>query len=137
LAAPADAAATCAAAVAMAESYQRGGLPITARHGHAVVELLPTGVSKGKTSCVLLSLYAPSALAVYIGDDATDDDAFNSLPADAITIRVGAAAVSTAARYRVDDPRSVHRFLYAVLKCRQARPTAPNLADGRNQRWAR
>ena len=136
LAAPADAAAARAAVTAMAESYQRGGLPITARHGHAVVELLPTGVTKGKMSCVLLSMHAPSALAVYIGDDATDEDAFNALPADAITVRVGTSAVPTAARYRVNDPCAVHRFLYAVLNCRQAGPHTPHLADWRNQRQA-
>lgn len=119
LAADDDAAAARAAVEAIAASYQRDGLPIATKHGHAVVELLPTGVTKGKACRALLSMHAPSALAIYIGDDATDEDAFTALPSDAITIRVAAAAMPTAARYRVTDPLAVHEFLGQVLNYRR------------------
>lgn len=48
-------------------------------------------------------------LSIYLGDDTTDEDAFNVLT-DAITIQVGGSAV-TAARYRLPDPAAVHQFL--------------------------
>jgi len=48
-------------------------------------------------------------LTVYLGDDASDEDAFCVLP-DAITIKVGAAA-ATCARYRLAGPTAVHEFL--------------------------
>ena len=51
----------------------------------------------------------PDAVVVYVGDDATDEDAFLAL-ADAITIKVGPSA-ETAARYQVDGPPDVHKFL--------------------------
>ena len=47
---------------------------------------------------------------VYIGDDATDEDAFLALP-EAVTARVGPPGVATAARYRLPDPDAVYRFL--------------------------
>ena len=48
-------------------------------------------------------------LSIYLGDDATDEDAFNVLT-DAITIKVGGSAV-TGARYQLPDPPAVHEFL--------------------------
>jgi trehalose 6-phosphate phosphatase len=51
----------------------------------------------------------PDAIAVYLGDDATDEDAFRALP-DGVTVMVGPAR-QTAARYRLNDPDDVARFL--------------------------
>jgi trehalose-phosphatase len=51
----------------------------------------------------------PDALVVYVGDDVTDEDAFASLP-DSITVKVGNGA-PTAARYHVEGPADVRRFL--------------------------
>ena len=48
-------------------------------------------------------------LTVYLGDDASDEDAFAVLPG-AVTIKVGAAA-ATCARYRVSGPAAVHELL--------------------------
>jgi trehalose-phosphatase len=48
-------------------------------------------------------------LSLYVGDDATDEDAFAALP-EAVTVRVGHAK-GTAARYYLDDQRSVTHFL--------------------------
>jgi trehalose 6-phosphate phosphatase len=50
-----------------------------------------------------------NTLSLYIGDDATDEDAFAALP-EGVTVRVGHAK-ATAARYYLDDQRSVTRFL--------------------------
>lgn len=48
-------------------------------------------------------------LTIYLGDDTTDEDAFNVLTG-AITIKVGGLAV-TGAQYLLPDPTAVHEFL--------------------------
>jgi trehalose 6-phosphate phosphatase len=48
-------------------------------------------------------------LTVYLGDDASDEDAFAVLP-DAVTVKVGPAA-ATCARYQLPGPAAVHEFL--------------------------
>jgi trehalose 6-phosphate phosphatase len=53
-----------------------------------------------------------SALEVYIGDDTTDEDAFERLP-EGFTIRIGAGP--TAARYRLADTEEVALLLKNVL----------------------
>jgi trehalose-phosphatase len=50
-----------------------------------------------------------NALTLYLGDDATDEDAFAALP-DGITVKVGEPA-ETAAVYYVRDPTDVEQFL--------------------------
>ena len=50
-----------------------------------------------------------AVLPIYLGDDATDEDAFCVLP-DAITVKVGPSEV-TCARYQLPDPAAVHEFL--------------------------
>jgi trehalose-6-phosphatase len=49
------------------------------------------------------------ALAIYVGDNASDEEAFAALP-DGITIRVGSVP-ETAAQYHVNDPAEVEEFL--------------------------
>lgn len=51
----------------------------------------------------------PDALVVFVGGDPTDEDAFAALP-DGVTVRVGSGA-ETAARYHVDGPDGVRKFL--------------------------
>ncbi len=51
------------------------------------------------------------SLVIYIGDDATDEDAFVALGSNAITIKVGNSATATAARFFVPSPAEVHDFL--------------------------
>jgi trehalose-phosphatase len=51
----------------------------------------------------------PNPAALYLGDDATDEDAFAAVP-DGVTVMVGPAR-QTAARYRLDGPPDVTRFL--------------------------
>ena len=50
-----------------------------------------------------------NTLSLYVGDDDTDEDAFAALP-EGVTVRVGHAK-GTAARYYLDDQRSVTHFL--------------------------
>ena len=51
----------------------------------------------------------PDAPAVFVGGDATDEEAFAALP-DGVTVRVGPGA-ETAARYHLDGPDGVRKFL--------------------------
>jgi trehalose 6-phosphate phosphatase len=119
-----DAGAARQRVTAVAQTYQRRGVKIVVRQGHEVVEVRPAYVNKGKTACMLLAANGPAALAVYIGDDQTDEDAFTLLPSDSITIRVGPPTVPTVARYRVDEPEDVHRFLRAVIEHRRGQRSA-------------
>jgi trehalose-phosphatase len=51
----------------------------------------------------------PNPVAIYLGDDATDEDAFRAIP-DGVTIMVSPAR-QTAARYRLNDATDVSKFL--------------------------
>jgi trehalose-phosphatase len=51
----------------------------------------------------------PHSLPVYLGDDASDEDAFSALSAG-ITVRVGRAA-ETSAHYHLEYQESVREFL--------------------------
>ena len=124
LAAPADAAAARKVIAAGAHDYQRRGVPITLVYGHEVAELRPSHCNKGTAVSALLAAHGRSALPVYIGDDPTDEDAFETLPAESITIRVAPSRIPTRARYRVREPREVQHFLRQVLASR-----AQNLPD--------
>jgi trehalose 6-phosphate phosphatase len=78
----------------------------------------------------------PEILAIYVGDDATDEDAFLALP-DGITIKVGDAA-ETAAHYLLGGPWEVRKFLEwldEVLR-QQARRRSNMLGGGEEERAA-
>ncbi len=130
LASRGDAAHAQQTVTAIAQDYQRRGAHVRVTHGHEVVEIRSAFANKGKTVCRLLAAYGPSALAVYIGDDQTDEDAFKALPPESVTIRVGPAAVPTAARYRVEGPSEVLHFLRALVDRRRMRALAAAPASG-------
>ncbi len=50
---------------------------------------------------------------VYIGDDATDEDAFEEVGTNGLTIAVGKRPA--AALFQIDDPAAVECFLRAIL----------------------
>jgi trehalose 6-phosphate phosphatase len=78
--------------------------------GAMVWEVLPNEIrGKGGAVLDLLSELPPGTPAIYIGDDGTDETAFEAL-GDQITIRVGNPQGS-AAKYYVRDPSEVIRFL--------------------------
>ena len=51
-------------------------------------------------------------VAVYVGDDITDEDAFRTLADDGIGILVGEHEQPSAARYRLRDTEQVKQFVY-------------------------
>lgn len=96
------------------------GAAIEVLHGHAVVELRPRGIDKGTTLRRLIASDAPGSLALYIGDDRTDEDAFRALPPDSITVHVGPEDCETSADHAIANPAEVHTFLQQLLQTRRA-----------------
>ena len=81
------------------------------RRGLQVIEIRPRVDWNKGTAVRWIQRVNGSAntLSLYIGDDATDEDAFAALP-EGVTIRVGHAK-ETAARYYLDEQKSVTHFL--------------------------
>ncbi len=64
-------------------------------------------------------------LPVYVGDDVTDEDAFEALGRRGITVAVGAAGPLTEAAYAVKSPADVKQFLALIVKARGERAQPP------------
>jgi trehalose 6-phosphate phosphatase len=96
---------------AVYEAVARYGALFRVNPGRKVLEIVPrTDWHKGAAVRWINSHLAERPdLTIYLGDDSTDEDAFNVLP-DAITIKVGGSAV-TGAQYLLPDPAAVHEFL--------------------------
>jgi trehalose 6-phosphate phosphatase len=78
--------------------------------GHKVWELLPRQISgKGAAVSALLSGLPQPTLAIFVGDDATDESAFRALPRG-LTVRVGKHP-RTKARFLLRSPDEVRMFL--------------------------
>ncbi|HHP7237106.1 trehalose-phosphatase [Longibacter sp.] len=79
--------------------------------GKKVVELRPKGWTKG-TAVLRISEEYPDRTSVYIGDDVTDEDAFDALhelDREAVTVKVGDEP--TGAAYRLAGPDEVVAYL--------------------------
>lgn len=84
-----------------------------ANDGNKVVEVRPAlEWNKGHAvKWLLAEVLPPSALPIYIGDDATDEDVFGAIP-QGLTIRVGGVPASgTKARFVLADVAAVANFL--------------------------
>jgi len=82
-------------------------------HGKKVCEFQPR-LDWDKGRAVLLvadRLQVPKRGLVYIGDDVTDEDAFNAIAEEGIGILVGETDHGTAARFHLRDPDEVRLFL--------------------------
>ncbi|MDX9833711.1 MAG: trehalose-phosphatase [Desulfobulbus sp.] len=77
------------------------------------VEIRCTGRDKGTALLELLGLQPENVLPVYVGDDDTDEDAFNVLLGSGIGIKVGDDRWPTAARGFLPDCLAVVDFLRA------------------------
>jgi trehalose-phosphatase len=92
-----------------AEHAARRGLRLDRIDGG--IELRARGRDKGDVVRWLLGLSPPRTLPVYIGDDATDEDAFRAVIGRGISIRVGVSERPSAARLRLASPDDVVVFL--------------------------
>lgn len=69
---------------------------------------------------------AASVLPLYVGDDLTDEDAFEALKNQGVTVAVGPSTPLTQAHYYVRTPGEVQRLLQRLLDARTPRPRAPH-----------
>jgi trehalose 6-phosphate synthase/phosphatase len=87
-------------------------LDLQVLEGKKVVEIRDSGVNKGTAALLLAKELAPDWILA-IGDDQTDEDMFRDLPAQATTVRVGAAF--SRARFSLKDHDEARRFLRGLL----------------------
>lgn len=75
----------------------------------SAIELRPSiDWNKGRALELIRSRLAPDAFPIYVGDDATDEDAFAAAQAaGGCAVFVGPAGSPTRARYRLDSPAAV------------------------------
>jgi trehalose 6-phosphate phosphatase len=79
-------------------------------NGNRVWEVMPNEIpGKGVAVRALLDTLPENTLAIYVGDDVTDETAFAALN-DQITVKVGRTR-GTLARFYVRNPAEVYRFL--------------------------
>lgn len=99
---------------------------VSVRAGKKVFEVHPpVRWDKGKIVSWLLARRLATArggdvLPIYMGDDLTDEDAFEALKAQGITVAVGPTSPVSSARYSVRSCHEVQRFLQSVLATRHA-----------------
>jgi trehalose-phosphatase len=65
----------------------------------------------------------PDVLAIYVGDDISDEDSFAALP-EGITVKVGQGS-DTAARYSLEGPAEVRKFLEWIEELLKSKAAAP------------
>jgi trehalose-phosphatase len=103
----------------LARALRVEGTRLKILHGSKVIEVLPQ-VDWTKGECALWIRDAVlrggrgSFLAVYMGDDWTDEHVFERLVGQALTIKVGSAGPATRASYRLADVAEVHHLLSAL-----------------------
>jgi len=75
------------------------------------VEIFARGMDKGKASQKFLSRYKKPYFAVYLGDDLTDENAFQMLQNKGYGIKVGKPEKFTYAKFYLPNCQSVLKFL--------------------------
>jgi trehalose 6-phosphate synthase/phosphatase len=93
----------------------KGKSPLQILQGHKVIEIKDATVDKGQVAYRMSQLKEYDHILVF-GDDRTDELMFEKLP-HAVTIKVGGGP--TSARYKIDQPSSVIRFLMNLLESLQ------------------
>lgn len=88
--------------------------------GKKIFELQPdVAWDKGRAVCWLLDhlgLAGPEVLPIYVGDDITDEDAFEALSDRGLGIRVGEPAERTNAAFYLRDTAELEQFCRELLK---------------------
>jgi trehalose 6-phosphate synthase/phosphatase len=96
-------------------THYTANLDVQVLEGKKVVEIRNSGVNKGAAAS-LVAAEAGADFVLAVGDDQTDEDLFRALPADAVSIRVGAPF--SHARYRLNDYRDVRRLIARLIAAR-------------------
>jgi trehalose 6-phosphate synthase/phosphatase len=88
--------------------------PVEILAGHKVIEIRPYGIHKGRIVPPLPPEQLATTTVLAIGDDRTDEDLFEVLPPEAITVRVGPGP--TRARFRLDGVPAVRTLLHSLVE---------------------
>lgn len=105
----------------LARAIREHGSRLKIFHGTKVIEVLPQ-VAWTKGECArwiharVQSALPEPALWLYLGDDWTDEHAFEMLSDRALTIRVGDAVPASRATYRLRDVSEVQQLLAALAE---------------------
>lgn len=88
---------------------------VVVEDGKQIFELRPpVDWNKGRAVEWLVERLLPDCelwLPLYIGDDTTDEDAFQALADDGLTVKVGRPPLETVAQFRVADSEDARSFL--------------------------
>lgn len=90
---------------------------VVVKRGKMVIELAVVSTHKGDALTTMRQRFGATAV-LFIGDDVTDEDAFDTLAGPDIGIKVGEG--ETAARFRVGDTTDVSRVLAQLSQARAA-----------------
>lgn len=93
--------------------------------GKLVIEAMPLQANKGAAVRALMREAGEERLAVYFGDDTTDEDAFLALRESGVTIKVCAEPAPSWARYRVASPTAVTAALAEMASAVTEMGSAP------------
>jgi trehalose 6-phosphate synthase/phosphatase len=97
--------------------------------GHKAVEVRPAWANKGRVLQFLEGQPHPAfGFRLAMGDDRTDEDLFEQMPADAVTVHVGPGP--SRARFRLADPADVRRFLERIAQAADETRLAANGSGG-------
>jgi len=90
--------------------------------GKMVLEIQPNvDFNKGKAvKEILRTVPALRHLPIYLGDDKTDEDAFQEIKSQGISVFIGAGSSPTEADFFLQNPDEVQEFLSRCLKLRRA-----------------
>jgi trehalose 6-phosphate synthase/phosphatase len=88
--------------------------PVEILAGHKVIEIRPYGIHKGRIVPPLPPERLATTTILAIGDDRTDEDLFEALPPEAITVRVGPGP--TRAHFRLDGVPAVRTLLHSLVE---------------------
>lgn len=97
------------------ELLQRAGGSYTLQHGNHMVELIPAGTDKGRALATLLASEPFAGRQPWmLGDDLTDEHAFEEVNGcGGVSVIVGARR-PTHANFAIDDPRAVRAWLHGI-----------------------
>ncbi len=99
------------------------GEPYEVLRGNKVIEVRPSGISKGRAALRLLrGSLGDLPFVLACGDDVTDESMFRDLPGWAWTVLVGKR--KSLARQRVDDPCSLRALLAELLEAIKIKASA-------------
>jgi trehalose 6-phosphate synthase/phosphatase len=94
--------------------------PVEVLTGERVIELRPHGVNKGVVARRVAMAASADALLMAMGDDATDEDLFEGLPPEAVTVHIGPRA--SRALLRLEGVEEARDLLAALV--RRSEPAA-------------